>query len=318
MRSSYKNAGVLECPEFDLRMTLESGQTFHWTEHEGGFTGCIGSEAVFVRQEGTLIHYLGPSEELIRHYFALDHDLALIRASCKGHAAAHEAAIACKGLRIMRQPHWECLATFILSPMKQVAHIRQMSLALRTTYGKRIPGTPVPSFPSAEALSLASESDLRKCGLGFRAKGLLGTAKLIAEGKFHPDSLVSMETDEARSALCTLPGIGRKVANCILLFAYERLEAVPVDVWIGRILGSFRSPKSRKVTPEQLEHYGERLLGPYAGYIQQYLFHQARTGKLKLPEKRHDGRVSSKRPKRQSAVKAVQKTAKQRKKPVAA
>lgn len=306
MRSSSKNAGVMECPEFDLRMTLESGQTFHWTEQEGGFTGCIDSEAVFVRQEGNLLHYRGPSEECLRRYFALDHDLELIRASCKGHASAHEAAIACKGLRIMRQPHWECLATFILSPMKQVAHIRQMSFALRTTYGKRIPGTPVPAFPSAESLASASESDLRKCGLGFRAKGLLGTARLVAEGEFHPDSLVGMETDEARAALCTLPGIGRKVANCILLFAYERLEAVPVDVWIGRILGSFRSSKSGKATPEQLERYGERLLGPYAGYIQQYLFHQARTGKLKLPARR------------QSGVNAVQKSSKQRKKPVAA
>lgn len=305
MRSRFKNTGTIESPGFDLRMTLESGQTFHWTEQEGGFTGCVGSDALFVRQEGNLIHYRGLGEEGVRRYFALDHDLALIRASCKGHPVAHKAALACRGLRIMRQPHWECLATFILSPMKQVAHIRQMSLALRKTYGTKLPGTPIPAFPSAEALASASESDLRKCGLGFRAKGLLATARLVAEGKFHPDSLATMETNEARTALCTLPGIGRKVANCILLFAYERLEAVPVDVWIGRILGSFRSPKSGKATPEQLERYGERLLGPYAGYIQQYLFHQARTGKLKLPAKR------------QSAVKAVQKTAKQRKKPVA-
>ena len=302
MRGS-KSEGVIECPEFDLRMTLESGQTFHWTELDGGFTGCIGNNALFVSQEGSLLRYRGASQEMISEYFALDHDLDLIRESCKGHPAAYEASLACKGLRIMRQPHWECLATFILSPMKQVAHIRQMSLALRKTYGQKLAGTPIPAFPSAEALASASESDLRGCGLGFRAKGLLGTARLVAEGRFHPDSLVTMETAEAREALCTLPGIGRKVANCILLFAYERLEAVPVDVWIGRILGSFRSPKSRKATPEQLERYGEKLLGPYAGYIQQYLFHQARTGKLKIPDK-----------KRKASVKTVQNRSKQRKK----
>ena len=297
------NTGVIECPEFDLRMTLESGQTFHWTEHKDGFTGCIGEEALFLRQEGSQLHYRGTREERIRHYFALDHDLPLIRESCKRHAAAHEASLACKGLRIMRQPHWECLATFILSPMKQVAHIRQMSLALRKSYGKKLPGTPVPAFPSAVALASTSEADLRRCGLGFRAKGLLGTARLVADGKFDPDALVTMGTAEAREALCTLPGIGRKVANCILLFSYERLEAVPVDVWIGRILGSFRSPRSRKATPEQLERYGEKLLGPYAGYIQQYLFHQARTGKLKIP---------AQKPK--AVVKAVQNQSKQRKK----
>lgn len=286
MRMNAGATGVMECPEFDLRMTLESGQTFHWTPLEEGYTGCIGSESLFVRQQGKLLHYRGIGEKGIRHYFALDHDLQAIRRSCAGHAAVHDAAMACRGLRIMRQPHWECLASFILSPMKQVAHIRQMSLALRRTYGRRLADTPVPAFPSPEALASTSEEALRKCGLGFRAKGLLGTARMIAEGRFDPSDLVTMETAEARAALCTLPGIGRKVANCILLFAYERLEAVPVDVWIGRILSSFRSPKSKKATPEQLERYGERLLGPYAGYIQQWLFHQARNGNLPLPQKR--------------------------------
>jgi len=290
MRSKGVVSGAMECPEFDLRLTLESGQTFHWTPQEGGYTGCIGSEPLFVRQQGKLLHYRGVGEKGLRHYFALDHDLAAIRRSCSGdgsvHEAVHQAAMACRGLRIMRQPHWECLASFILSPMKQVAHIRQMSLALRKTYGQQLDDTPIPVFPSPEALASASEEDLRKCGLGFRAKGLLGSARTIAEGRFDPSALATMETEEAREALCTLPGIGRKVANCILLFAYERLEAVPVDVWVGRILSSFRSQKSKKVTPEQLERYGERLLGPYAGYIQQWLFHQARNGNLTLPQQR--------------------------------
>lgn len=283
--------GILRCPEFDLRMTFGSGQTFHWTEQEGGYTGCIGTTAVFVRQQGDLLHYRGIDGEALAHYLAFDHDLEAIRASCLGHPASHEAALACRGLRIMRQPHWECIATFILSPMKQVSHIRQMSLTLRSRYGKPLRGTPVPAFPEAAALAPLSEADLRACGLGFRAKGLLGTAKLVASGEFDPEALASMSTEEARRSLCTLPGIGRKVANCILLFSYERLEAVPVDVWIARILGSFRS---RKTTPEKLERYGEKLLGPYAGYIQQYLFHQARTGKLKVPTKKK----SSKKPPR--------------------
>ena len=278
--------GIITCPEFDLRMTLESGQTFHWTPDatpEGvAYTGCIGKTPFHLTQRGSELHFRGGPAAMLQHYFAFDHDLEEIRSSCSGHPPSREAALACRGLRIMRQPHWECIATFILSPMKQVAHIRQMSLALRAAYGTPLPGTPVPSFPEPAALAAATEIDLRSCGLGFRAKSLHATAKLIAEGAFDPESLVTMNTPEARKALCTLPGIGRKVANCILLFAYERLEAVPVDVWIARILGSFRS---RKATPEQLESYGEKLLGPYAGYIQQYLFHQARTGKLLISTK---------------------------------
>ncbi len=296
MSRAKAGEGILECPEFDLAMTLESGQTFHWTPLDGGYTGCIGDQAYHLRQEGTRLHYRGGNGEALWNYFALDHDLEAIRASCAGHAAVHEAAVACRGLRIMRQPHWECLASFILSPMKQVAHIRQMSLALRRTYGRQLTDTPVPAFPSAGALASTSEEALRACGLGFRAKGLLGTARMIAEGRFDPSDLVTMETAEARAALCTLPGIGRKVANCILLFAYERLEAVPVDVWIGRILSSFRSAKSKKATPEQLERYGERLLGPYAGYIQQWLFHRARTGNILFPAAKKTSQARPARP----------------------
>ena len=274
---------ALDCPEFDLRMTLESGQTFHWIPWRGGYAGCIGNIPITLRQESGRVFHRGGTPELISRYFAWDHDLEAIRSSC-GHPVSRRAALDCSGLRIMRQPHWECIASFILSPMKQVAHIRGMSLALRTAFGRTLLSSPVPSFPEPSVLAGASEADLRKCGLGFRAKSLLGTAQRIASGEFDPGTLDAMNTAEARKALCALPGIGRKVANCILLFSYERLEALPVDVWIARILGSFRK---RKATHAQLERYGERLLGPYAGYIQQYLFHQARTGKLELKGKRN-------------------------------
>jgi N-glycosylase/DNA lyase len=291
MRKSSGDSSVITVGELDLALTLNSGQAFHWTALEDGWTGCIGNQAAFLRQQGHRLEFHGVDEELLRHYLALDHDLASFRSSCY-HPIVTEAAAACRGLRILRQPRWECLATFILSPMKQVSHIRGMSLALRKRFGTPLEGTPVPSFPTAKAIANATEADLRACGLGFRAKGLLGTAQCIASGEFDPEQLVKLSTEEAREALCTLPGIGRKVANCILLFAYERLEVVPVDVWIGRILGSFQG--RRKATPAELERYGERVLGPYAGYIQQWLFHQARTGHLSLPQKkRPEGKKSS-------------------------
>jgi N-glycosylase/DNA lyase len=281
--SPRSKSGALEIPELDLAMTLNSGQAFHWTALDDGWTGCIGAMAVFLRQKGDMLEYRGIGEKDLRHYLALDHDLEAIRASCD-HPVVREASLGCRGLRILRQPRWECLATFILSPMKQVAHIRQMSLALRARFGTPLSGTPIPAFPSASALAEATELELRACGLGFRAKGLLGTARLVASREFNPEALSTLSTDEARDALCSLPGIGRKVANCILLFAYGRLEVVPVDVWIGRILGSFRG--RRKATPAELERYGERVLGPYAGYVQQWLFHRARTGLLELPAKK--------------------------------
>ena len=294
MSSERGTAGAILVPELDLSMTLNSGQTFHWTPREEGWTGCIGSTAVFLRQKGALLEYQGIGEESVRHYLALDHDIEAIRASCD-HPIVREASLGCRGLRILRQPRWECLATFILSPMKQFAHIRKMSLSLRERFGTPLPGTPISSFPRPEAIAHATEKELRACGLGFRAKGLLGTARLLASREFDPEALVPMPTSAAREALCTLPGIGRKVANCILLFAYGRLGVIPVDIWIGRILVSFRN--RGKATPAELEHYGECVLGPYAGYVQQWLFHQARTGLLELPHKKPSKTNATTRPK---------------------
>jgi N-glycosylase/DNA lyase len=162
--------------------------------------------------------------------------------------------------------------------MKQVAHIRQMSLTLRERYGEPVPGSPVGSYPTPERLAGLHEDDLRACGLGFRAKNLLGSARRIADGKVNLEALRSLPTEALREALCEFPGVGRKVANCVLLFAYERLDAVPVDVWIARIATAMRR---RKTSPLKLEGFSVRKFGPYAGYVQQYLFHHARTtGKL--------------------------------------
>lgn len=297
-----QSKGVMQCPELNLDLTLNSGQAFHWIPAGMGFEGCIGDLPYRLCQEGNLLHYEGGDEATLRNYLALDHDLEAIRRSCASHPVCRNAAAACRGLRILRQPHWECLATFILSPMKQVAHIRGMSLALRAAYGKKLRGTAIPAFPDPSALASLSEHDLRRCGLGFRAKPLLETARRVASGAFLPEGVTHLSTDDARKALRSLPGIGRKVANCILLFSYGRLETVPVDVWIGRILQSFRKRKPGSL--EDLERYGERLLGPYAGYIQQYLFHQARNGCLSIPDKRPaPGKHSTLRPKKSAGAK---------------
>jgi N-glycosylase/DNA lyase len=157
--------------------------------------------------------------------------------------------------------------------MKKVAHIRQISLHLREMYGDCVTGSPISAYPTPERLAQLTEEDLRECRLGFRAKGLLGTARAVASGAIDLAALAGKSTEEARMALCELPGVGRKVANCVLLFAYERLDAVPVDVWISRILQAMRR---RKSTNLQLEEFSGRRFGLYAGYVQQYLFHHAR------------------------------------------
>src|ERR1044071_4047663 len=126
---------VIIASNFDLEKSLNCGQVFHWEKSGEGFVGAIGNRAVYVEQRGDRLGSPGITEPSIARYFSLDHPLAEICRSFPNDPGMNAARDFCRGLRIIRQPEWECLATFICSSMKQVAHIRQISLALRKRLG---------------------------------------------------------------------------------------------------------------------------------------------------------------------------------------
>jgi N-glycosylase/DNA lyase len=310
----------ITAPDFDLAMTLGSGQVFHWEKLGDGFVGVIGDRPVYVEQRGDSLLVSDDCEDLVRGYFALDHPLAEICASFPDDSVMSAAKEFCRGLRIIRQPKWECLATFICSSMKQVAHIRQISRNLRERFGQpRNIGLPrsiknadggsgapramliesasptfinieqgtarstntriVFTFPPADRIAQSSEKELRKCALGYRAKNLLATARLVSSGDCDLEKL-AMRTDvDLRARLCELPGVGAKVANCVMLFAYERLRAFPIDVWIERVLRESYFPRARRLNAARLRAFTEGYFGDHGGYAQQYLFHHARMNK---------------------------------------
>src|SRR6266576_4325838 len=195
----------IPAPDFDLAMTLDSGQVFHWEKVGNGFVGLIGDAPVYVQQRGNVLKVnmergapATPGERRVKgvgsqefapsvapsaeHYFALDHPLADICASFPDDPAMNAARLFCRGLRIIRQPKWECLAMFICSSMKQVAHIRHISHNLRQRFGEpsQTNGHVVHTFPPAQRIARATENDLRECALGYRAKNLLATAGLVS------------------------------------------------------------------------------------------------------------------------------------------
>ncbi len=281
----------IAAPDFDLAKTLDSGQTFHWERSGAGFVGAIGERAVYVEQRDDVLKIRegeSPSRArearalpgIVARYFALDHPLARICAALPNDPAMQAARDYCTGLRIMRQPKWECLATFICSSMKQVAHIRQMSAALRSRFGTRLSayGNHVSAFPTAERLAGTTEEELRACALGYRAKNLLATARLVASSEADLEGWRALPDGELRARLCELPGVGTKVANCVMLFAYERLRAFPIDVWIERVLREKYFPRRRKFRAGELQKFSARYFGEHGGYAQQYLFHHARVG----------------------------------------
>jgi N-glycosylase/DNA lyase len=267
-------------PDFNLARTLDSGQVFHWEKCGDGYTGTIGSNGVHVEQRRNRLFFAGTTAEVIENYFALDHPLAEICRSFPNDPAMCAARDFCEGLRIMRQPRWECLATFITSSMKQVAHIRQISQTLRKRYGKRqrVFDFEVHTFPPSSRIAELTEQDLRACALGYRAKNLLATARLIGSGNVDLEQWNEFPDELLRARLCELPGVGAKVANCVMLFAYERLRAFPIDVWIERVLKQEYFPRKRKVTATRLCAFCETYFGEHGGYAQQYLFHHARKG----------------------------------------
>lgn len=289
------NLSQIAAPDFDLAMTLDSGQVFHWEKIGNGFAGTIGDEPIYVEQRREVLR-VGRGEtvraglalpagetptlpDIVAHYFSLDHSLPAICASFPDDPIMNAARDHCRGLRIIRQPKWECLATFITSSMKQVAHIRQIAHALRRRFGKinSIDKREIYSFPTAARLAQSSEEELRECALGYRAKNLFATARLVESGQADLEAWSALSDADLRTKLCQLPGVGSKVANCVMLFAYERLRAFPIDVWIERVLKQQYFPRTRKLTAERLRTFSETHFGENGGYAQQYLFHHART-----------------------------------------
>lgn len=276
-------AADLPAPNFDLAATLNSGQAFHWEDlGEEGFAGCIGEQPVGLRQNGErIVVRPAGAREIARRYLRLDEDHGAVLAGFpKGDAVLAEAVAYCPGLRILRQPLWECLATFLTSSMKQVAHIRQISLRLRGELGRsRRLGSLAPgAFPPPAAVASAGEKRLREFGLGYRAGFVHRAAVRLAEGRVRLEEGEALDDAALLEFLLSFDGVGEKIANCVRLFAYGRLSAFPVDVWIERVLRERYFGGAEIGRKDLLEFVGSHF-GDYGGYAQQYLFHHARTSR---------------------------------------
>lgn len=285
---------AITAPDFSLAATLGCGQVFHWQPCRGaGFAGAMDGAPVYVEQRGDVLFTSG-SPAVVARYFALDHPLAEIYRTFPADPAMRGALEFCRGLRIIRQPAWECLATFITSSMKQVAHIAQISRTLRRRFGERLAFADAELFayPSAARLAELDEQTLRGCALGYRAKNLLGAARMIAGGEVDLEKIRALDDDAARAELRRLPGVGEKVANCALLFGFERVRAFPIDVWIARVLRENYFKGKRNVSAGRLRDFAREHFGEYGGYAQQYLFHHARSTMRRGRASRVEGRGS--------------------------
>jgi N-glycosylase/DNA lyase len=274
---------------YDLAATLTSGQAFRWKQlPNGSWQGVIQNRPILLRQTPQGIHAVttapNPTWTWAEYYLQTHVNLPAILETFPKDPPMQAAIRACAGLRLLRQDPWECLASFILSSTKQIVQIKQIVQSICDCYGDSLipPWHVVPAlagFPTSAKLASLTESQLRSCKMGFRAPYLLKTAQIISSRQLDLEPLRALPTPAAREALCTLPGVGEKIANCVLLFAYGFQDAFPVDVWVQRAITELYFPK-RKPTQKRLLHFIQTHFGPNAGYAQQYLFHYMRVTRV--------------------------------------
>ncbi|MCZ6680855.1 MAG: DNA glycosylase, partial [Candidatus Poribacteria bacterium] len=237
-----------------------------------------------IRQEdGTLIVESSADEEpdsfetFLRHYLDLNRDLRAILNAVDIDAIIHRSIETFWGMRILNQDVWECLASFILSQNNNVPRIRGIIQTISARFGEEVTldGQVDYSFPTPQALAHAGVDALFDCRMGYRAPYLWEASSAIAEGRFNIQALKRMPYAEAKREVMQLKGIGEKVADCICLFSLGHVEAIPIDVWIKRIVE--RIYLKREASIREIREFAQDYFGEYLGYAQQYLFHYART-----------------------------------------
>lgn len=277
-----------------LRETLDGGQSFRWVrEDDTTWLGAWSETLVRIRSgSGGSLHWAAPAgrtdatADALAKYLAVERDFGALADTLPWRSDAHLALCLerWRGLRILRQPFGETLLGFLCSATKQIVQIKQMLALLAERHGAPLPGIGVlepglpvhltQRLPTWPELARIPESTLRGCLLGFRARYIAETARFLAE---HPGWLEATEAApyaEAKERLCSLPGVGEKVADCVLLFGAGRLEAFPVDTWILKALARRYGLDDWK--PAQVATFGRAHFGPLAGFAQQFLFAQER------------------------------------------
>jgi N-glycosylase/DNA lyase len=282
---------------FSLEHTLDCGQLFRWQELGDWWYGVIKDKVIKIKQnrEGLIFDVFPEAKNrtFIERYLRLDDNLPAIFSEINKDTHIKEAINRFCGLRLIRQEPWECLISYICATYKSIPAIKKMVNTIARCYGTKLTfdGINFYTFPKPEDLAQLDCQDLRNCGLGFRAERVVETAKRVNDGNLSLEALKHMSYHDAKEELLALPGVGQKVADCVLLFSLEKLDAFPIDVWMKRaatnLYASHFDPSfirrvgtKGSITPKEyntIAQFGRTYFGDYAGYAQEYLFHFLRT-----------------------------------------
>ena len=256
----------------DLGQTLGCGQTFRWSQlPDGKWVGIIGARTIELESDGdSLLVRAAPggadARDAVIEYLRLRDDMTTIQSALGSDRRLARGLARVRGLRLVKMDEWESLISFVLATYANIPRISKMIAAIASEFGRGI-ADGVYSFPGPEELRDARLDELRACGLGYRAEYVRSIARevdMAAIGR-----LKRLGYEDLREELKELDGVGDKVADCVSLFGFGRLEAFPIDVWIERAL---RRLYGLEGSYARLRRDATGLFGEYAGYAQEYLY----------------------------------------------
>lgn len=269
--------------DFEPKHIFECGQCFRWyVEEDNSYTTVAYGKVINVKKEDNDLILSNTNVEDFNNiwfkYFDLARDYGEIKRELSKDPILKEAIKFGQGMRLLNQEPFETTISFIISANNQIPRIKKAVELISSDLGEfagEWNGVKYYSFPTPEKLAGVSVDYIReKYRVGFRADRIKEVSRRVACGEFDLNCIFDLSRDEGKNLLTTLPGVGPKVSDCILLFAYDKSEAFPVDVWVKRVMEYFYLKEETNV--KHIGMHGARIFGKYAGFAQQYLFYYAR------------------------------------------
>jgi len=271
----------------NVEKSINSGQVFLWKKNDDFWYGINGQNILRVDKSGKIVSYVKKRDD----FFRKSDDMDMIIKSITKDKTVRIAVKKYQGMRILRQDPFQCLISFIISANSNIPKIKFCLENITKQFGEKVKwkNQEFYLFPKPEKLAGISVNDIKSCGVGYRNSYISQAAKMVVSGKIDFNYLKKIEYDIAKEIICKIPGVGNKVADCVMLFSLDKLEAVPLDRWILRILEKYYPKKfkitTNTITPKQYDRLHEKIVnhfGPYAGYSQQFLFKSEKMGSKPL------------------------------------
>ena len=261
--------------------SINSGQVFLWEKNGTDWYGINGQDILKINKNGIIKSILNSKT----NFFRKNDNMQEIIKSISKDETVKKSVKQYEGLRIFKQDPFQCMISFIISSNSNIQKIKNSLEKISKKFGKKvkIQNKEFFLFPKPEKLANASIEEIKKCGVGYRAPFIKQASKMIILKKINFEYLEKCNYEEAKKNICLIPGIGNKVADCILLFSLNKLEAFPLDTWMIKILEKYYSNQfnieTKTITEKQYQILHEKIVnyfGPYCGYAQQFLFKMER------------------------------------------